>query len=308
MADVNYTFFLSLVIITIGFIVKKLKIISEDSGKVIAKLVLNITLPAVILSVIPYIEINFELAFIPIIGIIYGLVVVGISYLVLKKQSRGLKGVMLMSVIGFNVGHFAYPLVQGIWGETGLKYIAMFDIGNAFIVFVICYVIGLIYSKERDSSQSKKVVKDISTQLLRSVPLITYVIAIIINILNVPIPIFITDLVGTLAGANRALTLLLLGIFLNFNFEKSQWKNVIKVLLIRYGFGLVVGLSLFFVLPFEILYRGILSIALILPIGLAILAFSVEFNFDEKIAGMMTNLSIIISFVLMWILIIILGF
>jgi hypothetical protein len=124
----------------------------------------------------------------------------------------------------------------------------------------------------------------------------------------VPIPIFITDLVGTLAGANRALTLLLLGIFLNFNFEKSQWKNVIKVLLIRYGFGLVVGLSLFFVLPFEILYRGILSIALILPIGLAILAFSVEFNFDEKIAGMMTNLSIIISFVLMWILIIILGF
>ncbi len=105
-----------------------------------------------------------------------------------------------------------------------------------------------------------------------------------------------------------ALTLLLLGIFLNFKFEKAQWKNVIIVLLIRYSFGLIIGLTLFFLLPFEELYRGILSIALILPIGLAIIPFAVEFEYNERFAGMVTNLTMVISFVLLWGLILILGF
>jgi hypothetical protein len=47
MADINYTFFLSLTIIAIGFIVKKLKIITEEGGKSIAKLILNVINTAV---------------------------------------------------------------------------------------------------------------------------------------------------------------------------------------------------------------------------------------------------------------------
>jgi hypothetical protein len=111
-----------------------------------------------------------------------------------------------------------------------------------------------------------------------------------------------------LGRANSALTLLLLGIFLNFHFEKSKWKNILKILGIRYLFGLVIGISLFFLLPFNLLYRGILSIALILPIGLAMIPYAVEFEYDEELMGMAINLSLVISFVLMWLLILILGF
>ncbi|MEJ2248449.1 MAG: AEC family transporter [Candidatus Lokiarchaeota archaeon] len=307
MVDVNYTFFLSLIIIVIGFIIKRLKIVSIDDGKVIARIVFNVTLPAVILSVIPYINVDLTLGLIPLIALIYGLVVLGFAYIYLRKSPQKLKGLMLMSVIGFNVGHFAYPLIQGIWGNTGLQYIAMFDIGNAIIVFGVSYIIGLTFSKVRDSSEEKNVLKNILKQLLKSVPLMTYVVAIVINLANIQIPIFIGDVVAVLSNANRALTLLLLGIFLDFHFEKSQWKNVTKVLLIRYAFGLTIGLTLFYLLPFNLLYREILAIALILPIGLAVIPFTVEFKFDEKMSGMMTNLSIIISFSLIWVLIIILG-
>ena len=128
------------------------------------------------------------------------------------------------------------------------------------------------------------------------------------NFLNIKFPIFVSDLLDILSRANMALTLLLLGIFLNFKFEKSQWKNASIVLIIRYSFGLVIGLILFFFLPFDQLYRGILAIALILPIGLAIIPFTVEFEYNEKFAGMVTNLTIIISFILVWIVILVLGF
>ena len=213
-----------------------------------------------------------------------------------------------MAVIGFNVGHFAYPLIEGIWNEEGLKYIAMFDIGNAMVIFVICYILGLIYSPNNEFQDKKELAKNILFKLLKSAPLMSYIIAIILNFLNIGFPIFVLDLLDVLSRANMALTLLLLGIFLNFKYEKSQWKNAFIVLIIRYSFGLVIGLMLFFLLPFDQLYRGILAIALILPIGLAIIPFTVEFEYNERFAGMVANLTIIISFVLLWVVIILLGF
>jgi predicted permease len=308
MTDVNYIFLLSLTIIAIGFLLKKFNIISEENGKTIAKLVFNITLPALILSVISSIEITPSLGLITLISLIYCIPIITLALITFRKYPKNIKGLIFMAIIGFNVGHFAYPLIEGIWSDEGLKYIAMFDIGNAIVIFVICYVLGLIYSPKNDFKDKKELLKNIGLKLLKSAPLMSYIIAIILNLAKVEFPLFVSDLLDILSRANMALTLLLLGIFLNFKFEKSQWKNVSLVLIIRYSFGLLVGLLLFFFLPFNLLYRGILAIALILPIGLAIIPFSVEFAYDERIAGMVSNLTIIISFILMWILVIILGF
>jgi predicted permease len=308
MTDVNYVFFLSLTIIVIGFLLKKFNIISEENGKTIAKVVFNVTLPALILSVISSIEITPSLGLITLISLIYCIPIITLALIAFKKYPRNIKGLIFMAVIGFNVGHFAYPLIEGIWSDEGLKYIAMFDIGNAIVIFVIGYILGLIYSPKNDFKDKKELLKNIGLKLLKSAPLMSYIIAIILNLVNIEFPLFVSDLLDILSRANMALTLLLLGIFLNFKFEKSQWKNVTFVLFIRYSFGLIVGLLLFFFLPFNQLYRGIVAISLILPIGLAIIPFSVEFAYDERVAGMVSNLTIIISFILMWILVIILGF
>jgi len=50
MADVKGIFFLSILIIAIGYLVKKLRILKETDGETIAKIIFNITLPAVILK------------------------------------------------------------------------------------------------------------------------------------------------------------------------------------------------------------------------------------------------------------------
>ncbi|TET59582.1 MAG: AEC family transporter [Promethearchaeota archaeon] len=308
MTDVNYIFLLSLTIIVIGYILKKLNIISEENGKTIAKVVFNVTLPALILNVIISIKITPSLGLITLISILYCIPILVLAFTLFRNYPKEIKGLIFMAVIGFNVGHFAYPLIEGIWNEEGLKYIAMFDIGNAMVIFVICYILGLIYSPNNEFQDKKELAKNILFKLLKSAPLMSYIIAIILNFLNIGFPIFVLDLLDVLSRANMALTLLLLGIFLNFKYEKSQWKNAFIVLIIRYSFGLVIGLMLFFLLPFDQLYRGILAIALILPIGLAIIPFTVEFEYNERFAGMVANLTIIISFVLLWVVIILLGF
>ena len=308
MSNVNYVFLLSLIIIIIGYILKKANIITEENGKIIAKVVFNVTLPSLIFRVISSTEITPSLGLITLISIVFCIPISILSIRLFRNYPKNVKGLIIMAVIGFNVGHFAYPIIEGIWGQEGLKYIAMFDIGNAVVVFIIVYILGLIFSPKNEFNNNQDMFKHILLQLLKSAPLLSYIISLIFNFLNISFPTFINDLLDILSRANMALALLLLGIFLNFKFDKTQWKNIFSVLVIRYSFGLIIGLILFFLLPFDLLYRGILAIALLLPIGLAIIPFTVEFEYDEKLAGIVSNLTIIISFILIWALILILGF
>ena len=312
MTDVNYIFLLSLAIIVIGYIVKKLKIITEENGKIVAKIIFNITLPAVILKITSRIEFKVSLILLPLVNIFFGILMAIVGLILFRKYQREKKGLILMTLIGFNVAHFSFPLIEGIWGEEGLAIIALVDAGNAFTIFVFCYIVGSIFSQNNNDENSSIDFKDIGRKLLKSAPLLGYILALFINLSGIGeiMPIFFWDLLDIIARANTALSLLLLGIYLNFKFEKTEWATILKVLCTRYSLGLVVGLLLFFLLPsnqFDLLLRIILTISLVFPIGLAVIPFAVEFEYDHKLVSMIANLTIIISFTLVWILILFLN-
>jgi len=309
MTNVNIVFLLSIAIISIGYLIKRLKIIEEKDGNIIAKIIFNITLPAVILKITSTLNFEFSLILLPIINISFGIIMASIGLLLFRNEPKNIKGLMIMTVIGFNVAHFSFPLIDGIWGEEGMQYIALIDAGNAFTIFVLCYIISSIFSPKNQDEGKKVNLKYVAQRLIKSAPLMSYFIALTINFSGIILPNFITDLLDIFARANTALSLLLLGIFLNFKFERTEWMAIFKVLIIRYLIGLGVGLSLFFFLPslhFSHLFRIIVTISLILPIGLAVIPFSVEFEYNQRLVTILVNLSIIISFTLMWILIIIL--
>jgi hypothetical protein len=312
MADVNYIFLLSLIIIVIGYIIKKLKIITEENGKIVSKVIFNITLPAVILKFTSRIEFNYSLILLPLLNISFGVFMAVLGLILFRKKSREKKGLILMCLIGFNVAHFSFPLIEGIWGSAGMRYIILIDAGNAFTIFVLCYVVGSIFAPNADTENLGLDYKNILTRLLKSAPLMSYLFALTINFSGIVdiMPLFFWDLIDIISAANSALSLLLLGIYLNFKFERSEWNNIIKVLIIRYSIGLSTGLLLFILLPsnqFEFLFRIIIAISLILPIGLAVIPFAVEFDYNQNLITIISNLTIIISFVLIWILIILLS-
>ena len=304
MTDVNIVFLNSLIIIALGYLLKRTRVLTEENGEIIAKIIFNLTLPAVILKVTSTIVFQVNLILLPLISILYGFLMVCIGLLIFRKYQRNMKGLLMMSIIGFNVANFSFPLIEGIWGNTGLQLIALVDAGNAFSIFVVCYTMGWIFS---DNNESKKIdFKHISKNLLKSTPLISYIIALSLNFSGILLPFFLSDLIDIISRANSPLALLLLGIFLNFKFQKNQWWMIGKALLIRYGFGLTFGLIFYLFLPtamFSNLFRIIILISLILPVGLAVIPFSVEMQYEKKLITMIANLSIVISFVFMWILV-----
>ena len=309
MADVNVIFLTSILIVAIGYLIKKLKILKETDGETVAKIIFNVTLPAVILKFTTTIQFELSLVILPVISIAFGIIMAFLGIVIFRNHPIHIKGAMIMTMVGFNVANFFFPLVEGIWGQAGMQYIALVDAGNAFTIFVLCYILSTIFSPKNQEDAVKINIKFVLNRLIRSAPLLSYIVAIVINLSGIIIPSFFSDLIDVIARANTALALLLLGIFLHLKFGKSEWASIIKVLVIRYSIGLLVGLSLFFLLPpsiFNPLFRIIICLSLILPVGLAVIPFSVENGYDQKLVTMVVNLTIIISFGLIWVLILVL--
>lgn len=137
-------------------------------------------------------------------------------------------------------------------------------------------------------------------------PLLTYIAALMISFFHISLPSYSIQVLDTVASANSVLVLLLLGIYLEFHLEKSLWKPFVKVIVIKYGVGLTAGMILFFILPFDEMFRATILLGLVLPTGMAVIPYAVQNQLNDKLAGGIVNLTNIISFIFMWVIFLIL--
>ena len=296
MNTINSQFATSLSIILLGYFLKRTGILKESDGEVISRLIFNVTLPSIVINVFSTMIIDKKLLLVPIICFVYGLIMAVVALIVFKGKSRREKGMLTMLVPSFNIGLFAYPLVESIWGMEGLKYFGMFDMGNSFIVFAVCYIIASIYS----SNEGEINYKNILSKTLHSIPFLTYIIILTINLLGLSIPKPIIEITGILSKANMPLALLALGLYLSFSFKKAYLKNMAKIIALRYVIGFGVGILLYNLLPFDPMFKKTMLIGFILPISFTVIPYSVEFGYDTRFVGTVNNLTIVISFLLMW--------
>ncbi|MBM4763393.1 AEC family transporter [Bacillus sp. B15-48] len=295
----NQTFLFVILLIGIGYLFKKFHILKEQDGEVISRIVFNITLPALIIVSLSSVEIEAKLIMIPFIVIFFGLITTLVAFFLFKNEKKELKGSMMMLSTGYNVGLFAFPLVEAIWGAEGLLYFGMFDVGNSFLVFGLSYILGSYYSKEGLSLKPREILRKFS----KSIPLMTYIIMSILNFSNIHLPNFFIDVASILSQANMPLSLILLGIYLNFTLEKGSARPTVKYLLYRYGTGLIGGLLFFLFVPVDDMFKFTILIGFLLPIGLSVIPYAHEFNYSTtRLIGNISNLCIVISMIILYIL------
>ncbi|MEM5947446.1 AEC family transporter [Spirochaetia bacterium 38H-sp] len=297
--SIHYPFLLSLFVILTGYVLTRLKVLSLELGKDISRLIVNVTLPAVILNTLTTMELVGSLFFFPLICIAASVIILPFAKLFFNRLSLADRGNAYLTVIGYNIGLFAYPLIEGLYGKDGLAGVAMFDVGNAFVAFGLLYLVARHFSPQED----KKITPvRILKALLYSIPFMSYVIGLSLNIAGLSFPSIIGDAIALIARANNALVLLVLGMTLRFTFPKKTAKVFARALAVRYGLGLVLGFAAFFLLPFDIFYRRILLIGLLLPAPLVIIPYAAENELDMEFAGTYANASVVISFAIMWLI------
>ncbi|MEZ0484755.1 AEC family transporter [Fibrella aquatica] len=304
MEQANLVFLVTLCIVGLGFSLKHWDIVSEQNGKVISRLLMHTTFPALMVVSTLRVPLTSTLLAIPFVSIALGVVLLWLAWFAFAQQPIRVRGVLTIGVGAFNIGLFGFPIIEGIWGRDALVYAVLYDIGNTVVIFGIVYPIGYYLAS---GGAKKPPVGAILRRMLRLPPLLGMLLGLTLNVLSIDLPPILFDALDTLAKANKPLVLLLLGIYLSFRLEKTQQSAIFRLLFLRYACCLGAIALLHVVLPDPTLLRTTLIVCMLLPVGMTILPFSDEFNFDSRVAGTLANLSLVISFGLLWLLVYCLG-
>ena len=296
----NVVFGSALLVITMGYVLKSASFIKEHEAKHVSKFLMHTTFPALVISTMTRVEMSGELFWLPTIAILFGVSCSFIGYKVFKNDQSGNRAILTMGCSGFNLGLFAFPLIEGIWGWKGLAYAAMFDIGNSIVNFMITYGVGTYIVNGGKSNIS---ILGIFKKILLLPPFQAMLIGLAINLLQIPVPEMMMGIIDTIAKGNKPLVLLLMGIYFSVRLPKKLYQDVFKVLSLRYVLGFLVGYSFYFFSPFDTHFRNMLLICIILPAGMTLITYSEQLELNSNIAAAMVNFSMLISFLIMWVLV-----
>lgn len=197
-----------------------------------------------------------------------------------------------------NIGIFAYPLVQQIWPEKGLLYFGMADIGGAIVMFGFTYFAASYFKQVGGGFNPKQ----IGWNMMKSVPLMTYLIMLCLNIFQWHLPTFALHFFDLLAQANLPLSMILLGVLMDFKIERRFLPLTIKYLVLHYGLGLFFGALVYFFLPVEDdMIKTTLQLIWLLPVGVAALSYAVQFKYRTlPVIAMASNITIVISIIILY--------
>lgn len=292
-------FIIIILLIALGYLLKRINFIKSADSQVLSTLVLNVTLPSLVIVNLNSANLDLSFSILPIMMLIYGILAKVIMVALFRKYDNHVKGSVGMMAASLNIGLFAYPLVETIWPKNGMIYFGMADIGGAIIMFGVTYFVGSYYSEGSDQFNFKFLGK----KLISSVPLVTYIVMFILNMANIHLPKASIDFFTIISKANMLLSMILLGIMLSFRIEKQFLPIAVKYLIVHYGLGCIAGLLVHFFLPTsDDMIKTTLLITWLLPVGVAIIPYSIQFKYKTlPLVGMVTNISIVISIIIIYI-------
>lgn len=86
MGQVNLAFITTLAFIFIGFLLKVGGIIKEQEGKILSRLLMHTTFPALMIVSTIHIDLNFRLFLIPLFAIVISAIMLTIAFFFLKRK------------------------------------------------------------------------------------------------------------------------------------------------------------------------------------------------------------------------------
>lgn len=282
-----------ILIIVLGYLLKKKGFFHASDFYLISKIVIRITLPAAIVSNFSRITMDNSLLLMVVIGLAANIVMVSVGYLINAGKSKEAKAFDMLNLSGYNIGNFTLPFVQSFLGPIGFATTSLFDAGNAVMCTGVTYTLASMVIGKGD----KPSVKNILKSLFSSLPFDAYIIMTVLAILRIPLPSVVTSFAATVGGANAFLALLMIGIGFEIHMEKDKVSTIVKLMVLRYGTAVLFALGAYFLLPFPLEVRQALAIVSFGPVSSVSPAFTGKLEGDVELSSAVNSLSIVLSIV-----------
>lgn len=206
-----------LAIIALGFTLKKTKVLRADDFGALSRVVLNVTVPCVIITSFSGVSISRDLLIFPLAAVVVNALLITVGYLLMRGRSREERAFGVLNLCSFNVGAFAIPYLQGLFGPAEIVQAAMFDVGNVLTAVGLGYGVAAVI---KDPGQA--IARTIGRKLAGSVIFMTYVVMIALSLLHLRLPEAVTSWTGLIAQANAPLAMLMIGVGLELRLPRRR--------------------------------------------------------------------------------------
>lgn len=278
-------------IILMGYLLKKIGFFKQEDFTVLSKITIRITLPCAIITSFAGKSIDPGLLSLAFIAIGCGVTYIVTGYLINRKHNRDQQAFEMLNLPGYNIGTFVIPFAQSFLGAMGVIAVSLFDTGNAVICLGGAFSIAAMV-KDGGGFSVKRIVK----ALVRSVPFMTYMTMLLLNLLKLQVPGFVMSVAGIGSNANAFMAMLMIGVGFKLELgDKKQVGTILKLLAIRYSIATAFALLFYFLLPFELEVRQALVILAFSPIGSAVPGFTEQLKGDVGLSSALNSFAMVIS-------------
>ena len=260
----------------LGMLLRKASVLDDHAADVLFKIVYHLALPALLLSVIPYVVISTTMFFLPLISALIILLTLAAEILTGKafRMPEKSYAVLVSGSIIMNLG-FVMPFVQSFYGDDGLARLFVFDIPNGLSAYTIAYSVACRHGGTAEKGMGRK--------LLTSPPLLTLIVALMMNASGLrPVPIA-TAVLHYIGGLT--IPLILLGLGASFRIAKINPFHLAAAITLRMCLGLALGVWLASLFQLEGLDRAIVVLSASAPAGFNAMTFASVEKLDREFAA-----------------------
>ncbi len=287
-----------LILISLGFILTKRNLLTEQGAKGMTNVVLYLVIPCVMINSFSKYHFSKATANTLLLGLLIALLLhvlfTVISLVFLKDKDASTKRVIQFGAIFSNCGFMSLPLQEAILGESGLFlgviYVAMFNL--------VSWTYGLVLMSGDKKQLSLK-------KIIFNPGIIGFIIGLILFFISVTLPQVVAKPIEYISALNTPLPMLIIGYYI----AKSKLLDAVrdKKCVLCVLFKLIIIPASALVIMYLCGVRGdmliAMSIAASAPTATLTTMFSDKFGRNTELSASIVSISTVLSLVSMPILI-----
>ena len=275
-----------------GYGLKRLGVFRTEDAKVISRIVVHLTLPAALITGFRTFHFDASYLALIVIALVSNFALLGVGLRRTRGGDLATRGLYALNVSSYNIGCFVLPFVQSFLPPEALVGVSMFDAGNCPVNSGVAYAIV----SARSSGQRVRL-GFVLDKLVHSVPFVTYLTLMVLSILGITLPEPVYQVASTVGGANTFLAMVMIGMLFEVRVEREDRRLILEILAVRYGCSLAMA-ALVWVLPLPLLIRQVSVLAMMAPIPSVTMVYCEKCGCKPSLYGVLNSLSIAVSFLL----------
>lgn len=280
--------------ISLGYWMKSKRMLQQEDSQILMKIIINITMPAALMSGFRTFSMDISLLFAVGIGFGINALLLAAGWIFSIRKDGLTRALYVLNVPAYNIGNFVLPFVQGFLPSEAVLCLCMYDVGNN------PYGAGLTYSAASAVSGAggRLSLRNILRTLFHSPPFLAYFIMLVLYLPGIRLPDAFFDLCALFGQGNAFLAMFTLGLIFEWHLTREDVGEVGRILGVRYAISLLVAAAIFLFAPFDVVIRQTLCLCIVGPVTTLSIPFGLACGCRQSMIAALSSVSMMVSFIL----------